>query len=141
MLRTSLTNMSETHLRYGTEEDDQRITVLIKRIKCQISVQNRTSEGPIVQLRANEINEKSVHFPPCYTRVHHRLTQTHRLGHHARIAYTLFLKEIGLPLEEALTFWKYYYSKDPVNNHDHQKCDHSWQENSRKFEYSINHLY
>ena len=141
MLRSSLTNMSETHLAYGTEEDDQRISVLIKRIKSQVSVQNRTSADPIVRLRAHEINEKSVHFPPCYTRVHHRLNQTHRLGHHARIAYTLFLKEIGLPLEEALTFWRYYYSKNPVNHEQHQKCGHSWQENSRKFEYSINHLY
>ena len=40
-----------------------------------------------------------------------RLTRLHRLGHHARVAYTLFLKEIGLSYEEALKFWAHHYSR------------------------------
>jgi len=141
MLKTSISSWNATSLTYGAEEDDQRLMVLIKRIKNQLGGQNRPP-SLIGALKAHEVDKASDHFPPCFTRTHRTLRTHNRLGHHARIAYTLFLKEIGLPLEEALKFWSLHYSKVPeTSHHNGQKCAHSWQENSKKFEYSINHMY
>ena len=140
ILCSSLSNMTAIALRYGAEDDDQRLIVLIRRIKHQVRGPRQTLL-PIGVLRAHEIDKASLHFPPCFAHVHNHLSRTHhRLGHHARIAYTLFLKEIGLTLDEAFKFWSFHYSKRPSHHHE-QKCAHSWQENTKKFEYSINHLY
>ena len=132
--------MTAMPLTYGAEEDDQRLIVLIKRIKSQLDCQNRTP-NLTGTLKASGIDQASTCFPPCFARTHQTLRTHNRLGHHARIAYTLFLKEIGLPLEEALKFWSLHYSKVPEISHHEHKCAHSWQENSKKFEYSINHMY
>ncbi len=76
-----------------------------------------------------------------------------RLKHHGRIQYTLFLKEIGMPFEEAVKFWQQEYSKpEGVHIHDrnsckngsthnHVACGHSWQLNSKKYLSSLNGLY
>ncbi|XP_015784853.1 DNA primase large subunit [Tetranychus urticae] len=39
-------------------------------------------------------------FPPCMNNIHHRLLQNHHLRHYARLQYCLFLKSLGLRLEE-----------------------------------------
>ena len=142
LLRSSITKMSRQTISYGFEEDDDRIKMLADAVENQIiSVYDSSSHmNSISRIRFEQIEELSKHFPPCFAHVHQKLQASHRLGHHARIAYTLYLKDIGLPLEESLKFWNFYYSKD-TNHHDKSKCTHSWQENGRKFEYSINHLY
>ena len=136
MLRSSIKQMTSTRISYGFEEDDDRMLKLVQRIQCQIVTVHEYPETKTIKFE--NINEVSKHFPPCFAHVHQKLQTSHRLGHHARVAYTLFLKDIGLPLEESLKFWSHFYSK---NSYNHQKCTHSWQENSKKFEYSINHLY
>ncbi len=122
---------------YGFEEDDQRIANLMQRLKCRlIGVQSNLESSQ--EISANDVDIESKHFPPCFQRVHSLLQKHHRLGHHARVAYTLFLKEIGLPFDESLKFWSGHYSKLTSANH---KCSHSWQNDAKKFEYSIRHLY
>jgi DNA primase large subunit len=51
------------------------------------------------------------HFPLCMQTLHNRLRQEAHLKHHGRLQYSLFLKGIGLPLEEALVFWKKAFHK------------------------------
>ena len=38
------------------------------------------------------------------------LSATHHLRHYGRLQYNLFLKELGLPVEEALLFWRRSFS-------------------------------
>lgn len=64
-----------------------------------------------------------------------------RLKHDARIQYTLFLKEIGMPLKECLEFWKEEYSKIENSADDGSRCGHSWQKNGVKYQKSIESLY
>ena len=139
ILKSSMIDLEHQDLDYGAQEDDQRISILVKRIKNHLKPYLR-NEGHRSQnsILADEVDQESHHFPLCFARVHQNLQKHHRLGHHARVAYTLFLKEIGLSLEEAFKFWSHYYSK-PTKVHE--KCSHSWQENHRKFDYSLNHLY
>lgn len=48
----------------------------------------------------------SKHFPPCMYHMVDRLAAEAHLKHAARQQLGLFLKSIGLPLEDALAFWK-----------------------------------
>eukprot|EP00095_Tigriopus_kingsejongensis_P008314 snap_masked-scaffold871_size86487-processed-gene-0.13 protein:Tk08314 transcript:snap_masked-scaffold871_size86487-processed-gene-0.13-mRNA-1 annotation:"hypothetical protein DAPPUDRAFT_304374" len=79
-----------------------------------------------------------VNFPPCFSELFLRLVRGRRLPHDARIGFTLFLKDIGLPLEDSMRFWRHFYSQPPKGV---VTCSHSWQKDQRKLSYSIKHLY
>ena len=50
-------------------------------------------------------------FPPCMCHLHESLRRDHHLRHFGRLQYGLFLKSIGLTLEQALTFWRTEFTK------------------------------
>ena len=128
---------------YGCEKDDDRILCLSERIVHYFEHYLPDGTGSVLTdqtLRWNEISSLSTNFPPCFSRLQEKLEKDKRLGHHARIGYTLFLKEIGLPLEESIKFWSCHYSES-ANPGEHSKCAHSWQTDGKKFIYNIRHLY
>ncbi|XP_052079432.1 uncharacterized protein LOC127717709 [Mytilus californianus] len=77
-------------------------------------------------------------FPPCMYNLQRVLQNRHRLKHHSRIQLTLFLKEIGMPIHEALMYWRREYSI-VVDNQD--GCYHNWKDNEKCYVYNIRHLY
>ncbi|XP_014209798.1 DNA primase large subunit-like [Copidosoma floridanum] len=89
-------------------------------------------------ITASNIDREVQKFPPCMEHLHLLLRRKHRLSHYARLYYTLFLKECGMSLEEAIAYWKNEYSKP-------HKCDsvciHNWHKDAKKFIYSIRHMY
>ena len=50
-------------------------------------------------------------FPPCMCHLHESLRRDHHLRHFGRLQYGLFLKSIGLTLEQALTYWRTEFTK------------------------------
>lgn len=46
--------------------------------------------------------------------LHEALKTNHHLRHYGRLQYLLFLKGIGLPLEESLKFWRNEFSKGSI---------------------------
>ena len=141
LLANSLRKFKDGGLQYGFEEDDQRILNLLERIHLHIkdTMSTETIRIGTETLKAKDVDkEASSHFPACFKQVHAKLKLDNRLGHHARIAYTLFLKDLGMPLEESVKFWQHFYSKTCL--HD-CKCSHSWQDNDKRYIYSIHHLY
>lgn len=46
------------------------------------------------------------HFPLCMSHLHNTLKRTHHLKHFGRLQYTLFLKGIGLSVDESIAFWR-----------------------------------
>lgn len=89
-------------------------------------------------LLACEIENVSFAFPPCMEHLYKILKNRHRLQHSTRIQLTLFLKDIGLPIDEALLFWEKEYSK-PITGYS--VCSHLWSKESRRYKYNIRHLY
>lgn len=53
-------------------------------------------------LDANAYN----HFPLCMKEMHDHVRKEHHLRHTGRVQYTLFLKGIGLPLDDVIKFWR-----------------------------------
>lgn len=70
--------------------------------------------------------------------LHRVLRSKHRLGHHARFQYSLFLKECGMSMEDAISYWREEYSRPHTCE---AGCTHSWQKDEKKYLYSIRHLY
>ena len=122
---------------YGHNEDDQRLVNLLRQIRrvylTSVMKGHREVSHGRVTIRARQVEAMTKHFPLCFRRVHHDLVRQHRLQHHARVAYTLYLKEIGLPCDEAVTFWSHYYKRDAAKGCT--SCTHSWDSNSKKFSY------
>lgn len=85
-----------------------------------------------------DVNDFVPLFPPCMSHVQRLLRTNHRLRHHSRIQYTLFLKEVGLPVHEALMFWRQEYSHLPSNK---KSCSHDWSRDEARYSYNIRHLY
>ena len=50
-------------------------------------------------------------FPLCMQQLHQAFRQNHHLRHWGRMQYGLFLKGIGLSLDEALRFWRTEFLK------------------------------
>lgn len=50
-------------------------------------------------------------YPLCMQNLHQNLRQFHHLKHWGRQQYGLFLKGIGLSLEEALRFWRMEFTR------------------------------
>ena len=53
----------------------------------------------------------------------------------------LFLKEVGLPVSHAVNFWQREYSQTACCPGDNAGCTHDWKRDSRRYTYSIRHLY
>ena len=70
-------------------------------------------------------------YPPCMLSLHGALRGNHHLKHFGRLQYGLFLKGIGLTLEESLHFWKAEFVKGAI---DGDKFD-------KQYAYNIRHSY
>ncbi|XP_065175230.1 uncharacterized protein LOC135805155 [Sycon ciliatum] len=93
-------------------------------------------------LHPSLVDGLSAFFPPCMRHMHRTLRKRHRLDHHARVQYSLYLKRIGLGAEDALQFWREEYSKTPACCHGKTTgCTHSWHTDGRRYTYNIRHLY
>ena len=69
-------------------------------------------------------------FPLCMRRLHKALVKDNHLRHFGRMQYALFLKGLGVPLEELLAFWRSKFAK---------YCQSETK--LRPYLYGINHMY
>jgi len=60
-------------------------------------------------------------FPLCMSHMHKKLRENHHLKHFGRLTYGLFLKGIGVTLEDAVRFWRTEFTKSmPADKFDKQ---------------------
>ncbi|CAL7940305.1 unnamed protein product [Xylocopa violacea] len=113
---------------------DSRLDYLYHKINSMIFRANHARGHLTTETIDTEVNN----FPLCMRHLHTVLRSTHRLSHYARLYYSLFLKDGGMQLEDAINYWKEEYSKPHACS---SICSHNWQSNEQKFIYSIRHLY
>lgn len=69
------------------------------------------------------------HFPACMLHLHRTLRHDKKLKHFGRLQYTLFLKGVGLSIDEALTFWRAAFSTTLPEKFD------------KEYRYNVRHAY
>ena len=102
-------------LQSGTSaaSSDERITPLLSSLAKQslgpqykaVSIEGQVTKDQLPQLAA------SPSFPLCMSSLYSGLKQEHHLKHGGRMQLGLFLKDIGLSLNDALSFWKQSFSR------------------------------
>ncbi|XP_075976076.1 DNA primase large subunit-like [Anticarsia gemmatalis] len=119
---------------FETLKSDPRIMGLLAEIRNNYTlVEDKTNV-----LKSKDVDKTSLYFPPCMLNLHQSLRKKHRLSHSQRFYYSLFLKDIGMPVEEAIEFWRAEYRLHPNGSHS---CCHTWEKDEKKFLYGIRHMY
>jgi DNA primase large subunit len=95
-------------------DEDDRIVPLLQHLSLGFiaGVSNDTSRSAIQGVDGGKLTADMIdalvrqHAPMCMRNLHESLHSNGHLRHYGRLQYNLFLKDIGLPLEEALLFWR-----------------------------------
>ncbi|KAI8620794.1 DNA primase large subunit Spp2 [Chytriomyces sp. MP71] len=97
------------------DEDDRLIPVLnsIARQCASRDYSLNPSDANSTAIQAGEVDALASqgHFPLCMTNLHMHLKADAHLKHSGRLQFGLFLKGIGVPLEEALIYWRKAFNK------------------------------
>lgn len=102
---------------YETIISDRRIHSLINNLEAKREL-NRIGDtndrknkemSSVCSLKDIEDHAEK-NFPLCMQIVHKTLTKESHLKHNGRLQYGLFLKGLGLSLDESLTFWRNKFS-------------------------------
>lgn len=114
---------------FSNVSHDERLSFLFNltdAFSSQTRVTWSTNATPIEKL--DELSKTS--YPLCMRTLHDALKTTHHLRNSGRIQYGLFMKGIGVTLEDALQFWKSEFTKKI----DTTKFD-------KEYAYSIRHIF
>ncbi|XP_069830570.1 DNA primase large subunit [Dendropsophus ebraccatus] len=113
-------------------QSDERLQPLLSHLSHSYVGQDFSSQKNTGKISLDQIDAlASKSFPLCMRQLHKSLREHHHLRHGGRMQYGLFLKGIGLTLEQALQFWKLEFTKGKV---DSEKFD-------KTYSYSIRHNY
>ncbi|ORY70917.1 DNA primase large subunit [Pseudomassariella vexata] len=97
-------------------DEDDRLTPILDHLSKNFitpdaSYNSSSSSVPGADISARNVDNLSQNFPLCMQNLHRLLRRDAHLKHVGRLQYTLFLKGIGLNLEECLVFWRASFNK------------------------------
>ncbi|ATZ52284.1 Bcpri2 [Botrytis cinerea B05.10] len=115
-------------------DEDDRLTPILTHLSQNFTTpdanySNSATTVDGADISARNVDALSSSFPLCMQNLHKSLRRDAHLKHYGRLQYTLFLKGIGLNLEECLVFWRSSFSKitDDVFN--------------KEYRYNVRHAY
>ncbi|CAL8359799.1 unnamed protein product [Boreogadus saida] len=109
---------------------DERLQPLLSHLSHAYVGQDYSIQKNMGKISLEQIDPLSgKSFPLCMRGLHQALRENHHLRHGGRMQYGLFLKGIGLTLDQALQFWRSEFTKGKV---DMDKFD-------KQYAYSIRH--
>ncbi|KAF7556622.1 hypothetical protein G7046_g6243 [Stylonectria norvegica] len=115
-------------------DEDDRLTPILNHLSKNFitpdsSYMSSTSAPDGAQITAANIDKLSQHFPACMSNLHRSLRRDAHLKHYGRLQYSLFLKGIGLNLEECLMFWRSSFNKITDDTFN------------KEYRYNVRHVY
>lgn len=120
------------------EEDDRLLPLLNNLLHSFASVQYDAGAFGSDPLAASDINAQSVtteqisrHYPLCASHLQKNMIANSHLRYNGRQQFVLFLKGIGMGVDEALKFWTYQFTKQKMTVEDFNK----------QYKYNIRHAY
>lgn len=94
----------------GEIEQDERLVSLLKGLHQSYSGNDYSDTKSTVPIESlDSLSVKS--YPLCMRQLHEQLRLAHHLRHGGRLQYGLFLKGIGVTLEDSLRFWREEFTK------------------------------
>ncbi|KAA0717910.1 DNA primase large subunit [Triplophysa tibetana] len=113
-------------------QSDERLQPLLNLLSHAYVGQDYSIQKNIGKISLEQIDALAAKsFPLCKRHLHKALRESHHLRHGGRMQYGLFLKGIGLTLEQALQFWRSEFIRGKV---DADKFD-------KAYAYSIRHMF
>ncbi|XP_047668897.1 DNA primase large subunit isoform X2 [Tachysurus fulvidraco] len=113
-------------------QSDERLQPLLNHLSHAYVGQDYSIQKNVGKVSLEQIDPLSTKsFPLCMRQLHKALRENHHLRHGGRMQYGLFLKGIGLTLDQALQFWRSEFVKGKV---DADKFD-------KAYAYSIRHMF
>ncbi|RKP15318.1 DNA primase, large subunit [Piptocephalis cylindrospora] len=92
-------------------EADDRLLPLLTSMGKQYLGKEYVSGSVKGKVTAGDVDNLAPLMPLCMKEMHSHLQKENHLRHGGRMQFGLFLKGIGLPIEEALVFWRQSFSK------------------------------
>ncbi|KAI9501632.1 eukaryotic and archaeal DNA primase, large subunit-domain-containing protein [Coemansia spiralis] len=86
--------------------EDERLLPVLQNLSSQTARSEYQSTGAAGAVSADNVDALSSGFPLCMQHLHTQLLKDHHLRHGGRMQFGLFLKGIGLGLQEALVYWR-----------------------------------
>ncbi|KAF9437965.1 hypothetical protein BGZ76_010335 [Entomortierella beljakovae] len=110
-------------------EEDDRLAPVLNNINKQYLGREFTTSAIAGEIQAQDIENLKVHMPLCMENIHNELKREKHARHGSRMQYGLFLKGIGLSLDQALIFWQSAFEKLTPDQFNKQ------------YSYNVRHLY
>ena len=116
MVLSEFTRSLETGLELAARflprmDEDNRLAPILHHLSQSFvapdaSYNENSGVSDIANINAGSIDGLSSHFPLCMQNLHRELRKNSHLKHQSRLQYTLFLKGIGLNMQECIVFWR-----------------------------------
>ncbi|KAF9100597.1 hypothetical protein BGX27_000324 [Mortierella sp. AM989] len=110
-------------------EEDDRLMPVLNNINKQYLGREFTTSAIAGEIQAQDVDGLKAHMPLCMEHLHNELRREKHTRHGSRMQYGLFLKGIGLSLEQALIFWQMAFEKLTPDQFNKQ------------YAYNVRHLY
>ncbi|TLS25857.1 hypothetical protein PpBr36_07252 [Pyricularia pennisetigena] len=118
-------------------DEDDRLTPILNHLSKNFITPDASygsggddQAAPGSELTAANVDKLSAeHFPLCMQHLHRSLRRDSHLKHFGRLQYSLFLKGIGLSLEECLVFWRSAFNKITDDTFN------------KEYRYNVRHVY
>ena len=139
MVMTEFANRLEQGLELASRQlprldEDDRLTPILNHLSKNFTTPDAgfsesDSSMAGAPINASNIDNLSQHFPLCMKHLHTTLRKNSHLKHFGRLQYTLFLKGIGLNLEDCLMFWRQSFNKITDDTFN------------KEYRYNVRHVY
>ncbi|KAG0206850.1 hypothetical protein BGX28_001785 [Mortierella sp. GBA30] len=120
-------------------DEDDRLMPVLNNINKQYLGREFTTSAIAGEIQAHDVDDLKVHMPLCMEHLHDELRREKHTRHGGRMQYGLFLKGIGLSLEQALIFWQTAFEKitpDQFNKNYAYNIRHSYGMEGKRTDYT-----